>query len=188
MVRHARQRQALWLLGAAASVAPWGSLSSPCAPQGEQPAVHTRGKRKGYKVLGLIDSCSGPFVSHTPEGRVNAESSAACLLAVLSQPRRHVVVISDGARFQTSHAMPQVVHAHEARWTREPWPSYAPAFTPIEHRWQKSKTEATPLQYFLECTHLHAEVDRALLPCAHPPRELTVLMARYCETLGAMAA
>jgi hypothetical protein len=54
IVRQARQRKALWLCGDAASLAPWGSRSSPWAPQGEHPAGPTRGKRKGYKVLGLI--------------------------------------------------------------------------------------------------------------------------------------
>ena len=67
-------------------------------------------------------------------------------------------------------------------------PSYSPDFNPIEHLWKKVKQEATHLKYFPEFTHLQAEVDRALLHCAQTPREITVLMARYCETLGAMAA
>jgi hypothetical protein len=50
------------------------------------------------------------------------------------------------------------------------------------------KKEVTHLKYFPEFTHLQTEVDRALLHFAHTPREITVLMARYCETLGAMAA
>ena len=53
---------------------------------------------------------------------------------------------------------------------------------------KKVKKEATHLKYFPEFTHLQAEVDRALLHFAHTPCEITVLMARYGETLGAMAA
>lgn len=98
IVRQARQRKALWLCGDAASFAQWGSLSSTWAPKGEQPAVPTSGKRKGSKVFGLIDSCFGPFFYKTQEGRFHSESSAAFLLAVWSQTRRHVVVMHDGAR------------------------------------------------------------------------------------------
>jgi transposase len=138
--------------------------------------------------LGLIDYFSGQFCYTTHEGRCHSESSAAFWLDVLAHTRRHVVVMHEGARSHPSHAMQQFVNAHEARWTIEPLPSYWPDFTPLEHLWKKVKKEATHLQYFPEFTHLQAEVDRALLHCAHTPREITVLMARYCETLGAMAA
>jgi transposase len=50
ILRQARQRKALLLFGAEASFAPWGALSYPWAPKGEQPAVPTRGKRQGYKL------------------------------------------------------------------------------------------------------------------------------------------
>ena len=62
MVHHARQRKALLLFGDAASLAQWGSLSYTWAPPGAQPEVPTSGKRKGYKVCGPIDSCSGTMV------------------------------------------------------------------------------------------------------------------------------
>jgi hypothetical protein len=84
--------------------------------------------------------------------------------------------------------MHQFFNAHVARLTIEQLPSYSPDFNPIEHLWKKVKKEATHLKYFPEFTHLQTEVDRALLHFAHTPREITVLMARYCETLGAMAA
>jgi transposase len=110
------------------------------------------------------------------------------LLDVLSHTRRHVVVIQDGARYHTSQVMHQFFNAHAARLTIEQLPSYSPDFNPIEHLWKKVKKEATHLKYFPEVTHLQAEVDRALLHFAQTPSEITVLMARYCETLGAMAA
>lgn len=43
-------------------------------------------------------------------------------------------------------------------------------------------------RHLLLQVHLQAEVDRALLHFAQTPSEITVLMARYCETLGAKAA
>jgi len=176
------------LFGDEASFAQWGSLSYTWAPKGEQPEVPTSGKRKGYKVFGLIDYFSGQFFYKTHEGRLNSESYAAFLLDVLAQTRRHVIVIQDGARYHTSQAMQQFFNAHGARLTIEQLPSYSPDFNPIEHLWKKVKKEATHLKYFPEFTHLQAEVDRALRHFAHTPREITVLMARYCETLGAMAA
>jgi hypothetical protein len=187
IVRHARPRQALWLFGEEARLAPGGSLSSPWAPKGEQPAGPTSGNRKGYKVFGLIDSFSGQFFSKTQEGRCHADSSAAFVLDVWAQTRRHGV-IHDGARYHTSQAMPQFVNAHAARLPMEQLPAYAPEFTPLAHLGKQVKKEATPLKYFPEFTHLQAEVDRALRHFAHTPREITGLMARYCETLGAMAA
>src|SRR5215510_12659775 len=54
--------------------------------------------------------------------------------------------------------------------------------------WKKVKKEATHLKYFPDFAQLQAEVDRALLHFAQTPSEITVLMARYCETLGAKAA
>lgn len=84
--------------------------------------------------------------------------------------------------------MTQFFNAHAARLTIEPWPSDSPDFNPIAHLWKKVKKEATHRQYFPAFTHLQAEVDRALLHFAPTPREITVLMARYCETLGAIAA
>src|SRR5215467_5895083 len=185
ILRAAQPRQALLLFGDEASFAQWGSLSYTWAPTGEQPEVRTSGKRQGYKVFGLIDYFSGQFFYKTHEGRFNSESYAAFLLDVLSQTRRHVIVIQDGARYHTSQAMQQFFNVHVARLTIEQLPSYSPDFNPIEHLWKKVKKEATHLKYFPEFIHLQVEVDRALLHFAHTPSETTVLMARYCEKLGA---
>ncbi len=168
---------------------PSGARSAtPGPPTGEQPEVPTSGKRKGYKVFGLIDSFSGQFFYNTHEGRLNAASSAAFLRDVLAQTRRHVIVIHDGARYHTSRAMQQFFKAHAARLTIEQWPSYSPDFNPIEPLWKKVKKEATHLQYFPDFSQLQTEVDRALRHFAHTPSAITVLRARYCETLGAKAA
>jgi transposase len=188
LLHHARQRKALLLFGDEASFAQWGSLSYTWAPTGEQPEVPTSGKRKGYKVFGLIDYFSGRLFYKGHAGRLNSASYAAFLLDVLSQTRRHVVVIQDGARYHTSQAMQAFFKAHAARLTIEQLPSYSPDVNPIEHLWKKVKKEATHLKYFPDFAQLQAEVDRALLHFAQTPSEITVLMARYCETLGAKAA
>jgi transposase len=188
ILRQARQRKALLLFGDEASFAQWGSLSYTWAPKGQQPEVPTSGKRKGYKIFGRIDYFSGRFFYKSQEGRFNSESYAAFLLDVLGQTRRHVVVIQDGARYHTSAAMKAFCKAHAARLTVAQLPSYSPDFNPIEHLWKKVKKEATHLKYFPDFSHLQAEVDRALLHFAQTPSEITILMARYCETLGAKAA
>jgi transposase len=188
LLQQARQRKALLLFGDEASFAQWGSLSYTWAPKGQQPEVPTSGKRKAYKVFGLIDYFSGRLFYKTHTGRFNSESYATFLLEVLSQTRRYVVVIQDGARYHTSTAMQEFFATHADRLTIEQLPAYSPDFNPIEHLWKKVKKEATHLKHFPEFTQLQAEVDRALLHFAQTPHEITVLMARYCASLGAMAA
>ena len=184
ILRQARRKNALLLFGDEASFAQWGSLSYTWAPQGQQPEVPTSGKRKGYKIFGLIDYFSGQFFYKSQTGRFNSESYAAFLLDVLSQTQQHIIVIQDGARYHTSKAMKLFFKAHEERLTIEQLPAYSPDFNPIEHLWKKVKKEATHLKYFPEFTDLQQEVDRALLQFAQTPSEITVLMARYCEKLG----
>ena len=188
ILRRARQRKALLLFGDEASFAQWGSLSYTWASRGQQPEVPTSGKRRAYKVFGLIDYFSGRLFYKGHTGRFNSASYAAFLLDVLAQTRRHVVVIQDGARYHTSKAMQEFFDAHADRLLIEQLPAYSPDFNPIEHLWKKVKKEATHLKYFPEFPDLQAEVERALLHFAQTPREITVLMARYCESLGAMAA
>ncbi len=184
ILRQARRKKALLLFGDEASFAQWGSLSYPWAPKGQQPEVPTSGKRKGYKIFGLIDYFSGQFFYKSQTGRFNSESYAAFLLDVLSQTQQHLIVIQDGARYHTSKAMQLFFQEHEERLTIEQLPAYSPDFNPIEHLWKKVKKEATHLKYFPEFTDLQQEVDRALLQFAQTPSEITVLMARYCEKLG----
>jgi transposase len=106
------------------------------------------------------------------------------LLDVLAQTTQHVVVIQDGARYHTSKAMRAFFATHAARLTIEQLPAYSPDCNPIEHLWKKVKKEATHLKHFPEFTDLQHKVDRALLHFTQTPREITVLMARYCEKLG----
>jgi transposase len=184
ILRQAKQRKALLLFGDEASCAQWGSLSYTWAPKGQQPEVPTSGKRKAYKVFGLIDSFSGRFFYKAHAGRFHSESYKAFLLDVLAQTPHHVVVIQDGARYHTSTAMNVFFEEHAERLTIEQLPAYSPDFNPIEHLWKKVKKEATHLKHFPEFTDLQHEVDRALLHFAQTPSEITVLMARYCEKLG----
>lgn len=188
VLRQARQCQALLLFGDEASFAQWGSLSYTWASRGHQPEVPTSGVRKAYKVFGLIDYFSGHFFYKAHTGRFNSDSYAAFLRDVLAPTTQYVFLIQDGARYHTSKAMEQFFAAYAQRVTRVQLPAYSPDFNPIEYLWKKVKKVATHLKHFPEFTRLQTEVDRALLYFAQTPHEITVLMARYCESLGARAA
>src|SRR5262249_35420309 len=146
------------------------------------------GKRKAYKVFGLIDYFSGRFFYKAHTGRFNSESYAAFLGEVLAQTTHHILLIQDGAKYHTSKAMEQFFAEHADRLTKFQLPSYSPDFNPIEYLWKKVKKEATHLKYFPEFATLTKEVDKTLARFAHTPHEITALMGRYCESLGAVAA
>jgi len=188
VLRKARQRKALLLCGDEARFAQWGSLSYTWAPKGHQPAVPTSGIRKAYKVFGLIDYLSGRFFYKTHTERFNSDSYAAFLRDVLAQTTQPIFVIQDGARYHTSKAMAQFFAAHAERVTKVQLPVYSPDFNPIEYLWKKVKKLATHLKYFPEFTLLQTAVAPTLLHFAQTPQAITALMARYCESLGAMAA
>ena len=57
----AKKHNAYLLFGDEASFPQWGTLSYTWARRGQQPTIKTAGKRKGYKVFGLIDYFTGRF-------------------------------------------------------------------------------------------------------------------------------
>jgi len=61
ILRQAQAQKALRLLGDAASFPPWGTRTSTWARRGQHPLGNTSGKRKGSKVFGGIDACTGCF-------------------------------------------------------------------------------------------------------------------------------
>ena len=184
----AQQKQALILFADEASFAQWGSLSYTWAPQGQQPCVRTSGKRKGYKVFGLIEYFSGHLFYRGHTGRFNSESYRAFLQEVLEQTGQHLIVIQDGAKYHTSKAMRTFFAQHQERLTVVQLPSYSPDFNPIEFLWKKVKKQATHLRYFPAFTTLVQKVDEALLHFANLPNEVLALMAHYCESLGTATA
>jgi transposase len=62
ILRRAQARNALLLFGDEASFPQWGTLTYTWARRGQQPKVKTSGKRKGYKVFGLIEYFTGRVV------------------------------------------------------------------------------------------------------------------------------
>lgn len=184
ILRLAQKPKALVLFGDEASFAQWGSLSYTWAPKGQQPTVKTSGKRKAYKVFGLIDYFSGRLFYKGHTGRFNSESYRTFLLEVLAQTNEHIILVQDGAKYHTSKAMEQFFAEHEDRLIKFQLPSYSPDFNPIEYLWKKVKKEATHLKYFPEFATLIEKVENALMRFANTPKEITGLMGRYCESLG----
>ena len=187
IVRLAKEKDAMILFGDEASFAQWGSLSYTWAPKGEQPVVKTCGKRKSYKVFGLIDFFSGRLFWQSHQGRFNTGSYQAFLTTVLAQTEGHIILIQDGARYHTSQPMREFFATHADRLTKFQLPAYSPDFNPIEFLWKKTKKQATHLKYFPTFEALTQSVDRALRHFANLPDEILSLMGRYCESLGTQA-
>lgn len=183
----AKAKNALILFGDEASFAQWGSLSYTWARKGKQPLVPTSGKRKAYKVFGLIDFCSGRLFWKGHDGRFNQESYQAFLTTVLAQTYQPIILIQDGARYHTSQAMNAFFASHADRLTKFQLPSYSPDFNPIEFLWKKVKKQATHLKYFPTFDRLISSVDYALQNFASLPSEILALMGQYCRSLGAEA-
>lgn len=183
----AEQTGGMILFGDEASFAQWGSLSYTWARRGQQPAVKTSGLRKAYKVFGLIDYLSGTFFYQGHEGKFNADSYQAFLLAVLEQTSQHLILIQDGARYHTSQAMQAFFAAHDARLTVYQLPSYSPDFNPIEFLWRNLKKQATHLRYFPTFANLIDKVEEKLSQATKLPTAILALMGLYCHSLGAEA-
>lgn len=184
ILRLARQTHALILFGDEVSFAQWGSLSYTWAPKGQQPTVKTSGRRKGYKVFGLIEYFSGRLFWQGQIDRFNAESYITFLTGVLAQTKEPLILIQDGAKYHTCQATQAFLAAHTDRLTKYQLPAYSPDFNPIEHLWRNVKKAATHLKYFPTFETLTEKVETTLRKVAELPESILALMGRYCESLG----
>jgi transposase len=184
ILKAAKRQKGLILFGDEVSFPQWGSLSYTWAKRGEQPLVKTSGKRKGYKVFGLIEYFSGRFFYQGSEGKFTSESYQAFLTRVLHQTRAHLFLIQDGAKYHTSQATRQFFAAHQARLTVCQLPSYSPDFNPIEYLWRKVKKEATHNKYFAAFEHLVQSVEKTLGAFTQRAAEVLNLFSCYCAELG----
>lgn len=186
--RLAQTKGAMILFGDEASFAQWGSLSYTWARKGHQPTVKTSGKRKAYKIFGLIDYLSGVFFYKGHTDKFNAESYQAFLTEVLTKTKQHLIIIQDGARYHTSKAMVEFFAQHDQRLTIYQLPAYSPEFNPIEYLWRNIKKQATHLRYFPIFADLIHKVDQKLRYFANTPKRILNLMGKYCQSLGAHVA
>ncbi len=187
IVQAARRQGALLLFGDEASFAQWGSLAYTWAPRGQQPVVKTGGKRKGYKVFGLIDYFTGRLFAHGHAGRFNAASYCAFLELVLAETTQPIRLIQDGARYHTAAKTTAFFAAHAERLTVHQLPSYSPDYNPIEHLWRTIKRHNTHNRYFPEFSDLTTAVETALTHFQQHPQEVKQLMGTYLDEAVVMA-
>lgn len=187
ILAEAQSKNGLILFGDEATCALWGSLGRTWALRGQQPEVKTSGKRKGYKLFGMVEYFTGQFFYQAITGRFQSTSYQAFLEHVLAQTSQPLIIIQDGARYHTSIAMKAFFAQHQERLTVYQLPSYSPDFNPIEFLWKKLKHRATHNRYFDSFALLVETVDDALAYFAQAPEQVLSLMGRYCETLGAAA-
>lgn len=182
--KEAKRRRALILFGDEASFPQWGSLSYTWGRRGHQPDVKTSGKRKAYKVFGLIEYSSGRLFYEGIEGRFNSKTYEAFLQRVLTKTTEPLFLIQDGAKYHTSKAMKAFFATQRARLTVYQLPSYSPDYNPIEYLWRNLKKRATHNQYFPLFSALIGSVDKGLAYFAEHPEEVSKLFGRYCTEVG----
>jgi len=179
LLKLARRKNAYLLFGDEASFPQWGTLTYTWARKGQQPTIETSGKRKGYKVFGLIDYFTGRCFFKCQEERLTSKTYAAYLTEVLSKTRKHIVLIQDGARYHTSKAMKAFFEAHKGRLTVFDSPSYSPDYNPIEKLWKKVKEKGTHLQYFPTFEALKEKVEETLAFFENAKQEVLSLLGMY---------
>lgn len=160
--RQAEAAGGLLLFGDEASFAQWGSLSYTWAPIGQQPTIKTTGKRKSYKVFGLIDLFTGRLFYQGIEGKFNSESYIAFLKTVLQQSKQPLYLVQDGARYHTSKLTKQFFQDNANRLKVAQLPSYSPDYNPIEYLWRALKRRTTHNVYFPDFDTLITSVEDAL--------------------------
>ena len=180
----AKRVKGLILFGDEASFAQWGSLGYTWAVRGQQPLIKTTGKRKAYKVFGLIEFFSGRLFYLGLQGKFNAQSYTHFLTTVLDQTTRPLFLVQDGAPYHRSAKVKQFFAQHAQRLTVFQLPSYSPDYNPIEFLWRATKRQATHNQYFPEFTHLVAAVEKSLTQLARRPDYIRSLFTFYLQHMA----
>lgn len=181
ILREARRRGALILFADEASFAQWGSLSYTWALRGQQPTVKTTGKRKGYKLMGMIDYFSGRLFFQGSTERFTAVRYCAFLATILAETTQPIMVIHDGARYHTAAATTAFVAAHADRLSVHPLPAYSPDYNPIEHLWRNVKRDKTHNRYFPTFDDLVQAVEKGMTGFQENSAAVRQLMGPYLE-------
>lgn len=184
--QRAEAARGLLLFGDEASFAQWGSLGYTWAPIGKQPVVKTTGKRKAYKVFGLIEFFSGQLFFQGIEGKFNATSYQTFLQHVLvqtttAQHQPPLFLVQDGAKYHHAAALQPFWHAHRGRLFTIRLPSYSPDYNPIEFLWRATKRASTHNQYFPVFSALIDSVEDALAHFATHPKRVKALFGLYLD-------
>jgi transposase len=175
ILRLAKETGARILFGDEASFPQWGTLSYTWARRGCQPEVKTAGKRRGYKVLGLIEYGVGRFFYECTRERLNSATYEAFLTRVLEQISGPIILIQDGAKYHSSAAIKPFFAAHAHRLKVVQLPTYSPDVNPIEKLWKQIKQTDTHLVYFPTFEALTATIEQALVKFANAREQILSL-------------
>jgi transposase len=181
ILRKAQAQNALLFFGDQASFPQWGTLTYTWARRGQQPMVKTSGKRKGYKVFGLIEYFTGRFFYQGQEGRLNSAAYIAFLTRVLEHTTQPIFLIQDGAKYHTSAETKAFFAQQPARLHVFQLPTYSPDYNPIEKLWKKIKQQETHLHYFPTFDALTEKVEQALFTFANTPEAILTLCSLPTE-------
>jgi transposase len=174
----------LLLFGDEASFAQWGSLGYTWAPRGQQPVVKTTGRRKAYKVFGLIEYFSGRLFYQGLTGKLNAASYLAFLTRVLEQTTEPLFLVQDGAPYHRAASVQAFFAQQRPRLQVTQLPSYSPDYNPIEFLWRATKRTATHNRYFPEFDTLIGAVEEALAALSQQPERVKALFGLYLDQLA----
>lgn len=177
IIKEQQSKNAYLLFGDECSFAQWGSLSHTWAPIGQTPLVETRGTRKNYKVFGAIDFQTGRFFHQGINGKLNGESYIEFLQQILTNTRKHIILVQDGAPYHKSKAVKAFIEKNSKRLSVYTLPSYSPDYNPIEKLWKKIKQGYTHLHYFDTYESLINQVEKALI--AVTKKWVKPLFAKY---------
>lgn len=187
LVRQARRRKALLLFADEASFAQWGSLSYTWALRGHQPTVKTTGKRKAYKMMGMIDYFSGRLFFAGSTERFTAARYCDFLARILAETSQPMMVIHDGASYHKAAATTAFVAQHSERLSVHRLPAYSPDYNPIEHLWRNVKRDKTHNRYFPSFEALVEAVEKGMSAFQQNPAAVRQLMGPYLEETASCA-
>lgn len=179
ILKKAKKLGAYIFFGDEASFPQWGSLSYTWARVGHTPMIKTSGKRKGYKVFGLIEYSTGKFFSQAQEGRLTTAAYLHFLEDVLEKTDNHILLIQDGAKYHTSSEAKEFFNDNSDRLTVYQLPTYSPDYNPIEALWKKIKQNGTHLHYFPSFDALANKVDLMLGLFEKEAKEVLKLFGFY---------
>jgi len=174
------KKNAMIVFGDEVSFPQWGTLSYTWAPIGETPIINTCGKRKGYKIYGLIEFFTGKVFSKSTQGKFNANGYMDFLEDVLdSTEEKHIILIQDGAKYHNAKDTKIFFEDNSDRMTVFNLPTYSPDFNPIEKLWKKIKDNGIHLHYFPTFESLMEKVDSMLELYTKEAKEVLKLMGFY---------
>ena len=156
-----KERKALLLFGDEAAVSAVGHAHVSVGTARPATQVKTCGKRKGYKVFGLMDYFTGHFFYQGQDGRLNSAAYIAFLTRVLEQTTQPIILIQDGAKYHTSAETKAFFAQQTTRLQIVQLPTYSPDYNPIEKLWKKIKQQETHLHYFPTFEALTKKVEQA---------------------------